>query len=41
MVEILLISVDVSIVHDKPDHLAVHALCCLLEGSLYTELHVY
>ena len=24
----------VSIVHDKPDHLAVHALCCPLEGSL-------
>ena len=26
--------VIVSIVHDKPDHLAVHALCCPLEGSL-------
>ena len=30
----------VSLVHDKPDHLAVHALCCPLEGSLWTELHV-
>ena len=24
----------VSVVHDKPDHLAVHVLCCPLEGSL-------
>ena len=30
-----------SIVHDKPDHLAVHSLCCPLEGGLYTELYVY
>ena len=22
-------------------HLAMHALCCPLEGSLYSELHVY
>ena len=34
-------SVSVNIVHDKPDHLDVHALCCPLEGSLYTELYVY
>ena len=31
----------VSVVHDKPDHLAVHALCCTLESSLHTELYVY
>ena len=27
--------------HDKPDHLAVHALCCLLEGSLRCILSSY
>ena len=25
---------SVSVVHDKPDHLAVHALCYPLEGSV-------
>ena len=28
------LTVSVSVVHDKPDHLAVHVLCCPLEGSL-------
>ena len=31
---------SVSVVHNEPDHLAVHALRCPLAGSLWVELHM-